>query len=97
MQMMPLLFVPQIVFSGLLTSLESIPVWLRWGQYLSYLKYGVNLGFFIEFGFDMPTLARVNNIYANLVGLDVGILLAMLIIFRTLAVVVLQRKARFVN
>ncbi|EER11746.1 ATP-binding cassette transporter, putative [Perkinsus marinus ATCC 50983] len=97
MQLMPLLFIPQIAFSGLFINLERIPVWLRWGQYVSYLKYGVNLGYFIEFGFDKPTLAEINSIYANLVGLDMGILLAMLIIFRIFTIVVLRRKARFVH
>ncbi|EEQ98051.1 Protein white, putative [Perkinsus marinus ATCC 50983] len=97
MQLMPLLFMPQIAFSGLFISLDRVPVWLRWGQYISYLKYGVNLGYFIEFGFDMPTLAKMNSIYANLLGLDIGVLLGMLILFRILTIVVLRRKARYVH
>ncbi|KAF4691349.1 hypothetical protein FOZ60_015755 [Perkinsus olseni] len=97
MQMMPLLFIPQIAFSGLFISLERVPVWLRWGQYVSYLKYGVNLGYFVEFGFDKPELAEINSIHSSLVGLDIGVLLGMLILFRTLTIVVLKRKARFVQ
>jgi len=42
-QLSPLIFVPQILFSGAFVPLSSIPVWLRWAQYLCAIKYGINL------------------------------------------------------
>ena len=34
MEMLPLLFVPKMLFSGFLVATELIPEWLRWAQYL---------------------------------------------------------------
>ncbi|KAF4659896.1 hypothetical protein FOZ61_004418 [Perkinsus olseni] len=96
MQFMPLLFVPQMIFSGLFTPMSQIPVWLRWLQYLSFLKYTACLAYFNEFGFDMTLLNEANDIHSDLVGLYIGVLLAMLIILRILATIVLKRKSRFV-
>mmetsp|Transcript_4930 Transcript_4930/g.4141 ORF Transcript_4930/g.4141 Transcript_4930/m.4141 type:complete len:162 (+) Transcript_4930:289-774(+) len=95
-QMMPMLFVPQMVFSGLFTSLSNIPVWLRWFQYLCALKYGVNLAYFNEFGFNYTQLSKINDAKASLVGLDIGVLLALIIVLRTATNIVLKRKARYV-
>ncbi|EER20174.1 ATP-binding cassette transporter, putative, partial [Perkinsus marinus ATCC 50983] len=94
MQFMPLILVPQMIFSGLFTPISEIPVWLRWLQYLSFLKYTGSLAYFNEFGFDMTLLNEANDIHADLVGLYIGVLLAMLIILRILATVILKRKAR---
>mmetsp|Transcript_4932 Transcript_4932/g.4143 ORF Transcript_4932/g.4143 Transcript_4932/m.4143 type:complete len:95 (+) Transcript_4932:107-391(+) len=93
---MPMLFVPQMVFSGLFTSLSNIPVWLRWFQYLCALKYGVNLAYFNEFGFNYTQLSKINDAKASLVGLDIGVLLALIIVLRTATNIVLKRKARYV-
>ncbi|KAF4659897.1 hypothetical protein FOZ61_004419 [Perkinsus olseni] len=95
-QMMPVLFVPQMVFSGLFTSLSNIPVWLRWIQWLCALKYGVNLAYFNEFGFDYAQLSEINDAKSSLVGLDIGILLGLIVVLRTATNVVLKRKARYV-
>ncbi|EER15806.1 conserved hypothetical protein [Perkinsus marinus ATCC 50983] len=94
---MPLILVPQMIFSGLFTPISEIPVWLRWLQYLSFLKYTGSLAYFNEFGFDMTLLNEANDIHADLVGLYIGVLLAMLIILRILATVILKRKARAVS
>ncbi|KAF4718024.1 hypothetical protein FOZ63_013301, partial [Perkinsus olseni] len=72
-QMMPLLFVPQM--------------------WLCALKYGVNLAYFNEFGFDYTQLSEINDAKSSLVGLDIGILLGLIIVLRTATNVVLKRKA----
>ncbi|TPX36852.1 hypothetical protein SeMB42_g07013 [Synchytrium endobioticum] len=36
----PVILMPLMLFSGLFVNLNSIPVWLRWIQYLSPMKYG---------------------------------------------------------
>jgi len=50
MELAPLLFVPQMLFSGFFIRMDQIPEWLRWGQYLCGLKYSINLLMGIEFG-----------------------------------------------
>ncbi|EER15522.1 ATP-binding cassette transporter, putative [Perkinsus marinus ATCC 50983] len=95
-QLIPLLFVPQTVFSGLFTSISNIPVWLRWVQWLCALKYGVNLAFFTEFGFDYTRLAEINDSKSDLVGLDIGVLLGLIVVLRIGTNIVLKRKARYV-
>lgn len=48
-EMMPLLFVPQILFAGFFIRIELIPVFLRWAQYLCSLKYAMNILVLLEF------------------------------------------------
>jgi ABC-type multidrug transport system permease subunit len=33
-ELLPLLFVPQLLFAGFFVAPDLIPVWLRWAQYL---------------------------------------------------------------
>lgn len=48
-ELMPLLFVPQILFAGFFIRIELIPVFLRWAQYLCSLKYAMNILVLLEF------------------------------------------------
>jgi ABC-type multidrug transport system ATPase subunit len=48
-ELMPLLFVPQILFAGFFIRIELIPVFLRWVQYLCSLKYAMNILLLLEF------------------------------------------------
>jgi hypothetical protein len=52
-QLVPLVVVPQILFTGFFIRISQIPVWLRWAQYLCSLKFALNLILLIEFG-DCP-------------------------------------------
>ena len=47
--MLPGIFIPQILFSGFFISSELIPVWMRWMQWICPLKYGVSLATIAEF------------------------------------------------
>jgi hypothetical protein len=49
MQFTPILFVPQFLFSGIFIPISSIPEWIRWPQYLCFIKYALNLGMLAEF------------------------------------------------
>lgn len=49
LEMTPLVFVPQIMFSGIFIRLEAIPEFLRWAQYLCSLKWTVNIMAITEF------------------------------------------------
>lgn len=46
----PVIFVPQLLFSGYFVSIDQIPIWLRWIQNICSLKYGINLFAIAEFG-----------------------------------------------
>lgn len=42
-QLTPLVFVPQLLFSGFYIPISQIPSYMRWAQYLCSLKYAINL------------------------------------------------------
>ena len=46
---LPGVYVPQILLSGFFISSELIPVWMRWMQWICPLKYGVALATIAEF------------------------------------------------
>ena len=48
-EMLPLLFVPQMLFAGFFVAPELIPAWLRWARYLCSLTYSVRIGLVEEF------------------------------------------------
>ena len=48
-EMLPLLFVPQMLFAGFFVAPELIPDWLAWAQYLCSLTYGVRIISIAEF------------------------------------------------
>merc|ERR550537_1628820 len=52
-ELAPLIFVPQIIFSGIFIPISLIPKALRWLQYLCALKYAINLGCIVEFQDDL--------------------------------------------
>lgn len=53
-ELSPLIFVPQLLFSGFFIKIEQIPVALRWIQYVCTLKYGLNLVMLAEFDPNLP-------------------------------------------
>ena len=60
-QLAPLLFVPQFLFSGFFIATSFIPSYLRWSQYLCSLKYGVNLLMIAEYR-DIPHISGLTPI-----------------------------------
>ena len=42
MQLMPMAFIPFILFTNFLVSLEQIPAWIRWLQWLNPFKFMVD-------------------------------------------------------
>jgi len=48
-ELLPLLFVPQLLFSGFFVVPDLIPVWLRWAQYLCSLTYALRIMAVAEF------------------------------------------------
>ena len=97
-EMLPILFVPQMLFSGFFVVPELIPVWLRWAQYLCSLTYSVRILAVAEFddredcpacdGFLEAIKADPDETWWNWL-----ILLGLFAVFRTMALIVLRKKA----
>jgi ABC-type multidrug transport system permease subunit len=102
-QAVPAIFMPQVLFAGLFVRVDQIPVWVRWGQYLCSLKYGINLFLVNEFGSASCDPAWRKQCDQLLASSDadegiwwayVVILLAIFLGFRLVGLVILARKAR---
>ena len=48
-ELLPLLFVPQMLFAGFFVAIDLLPDWMQWVQYICSLTYGVRLGLLGEF------------------------------------------------
>ena len=98
-ELMPALIVPQLLFSGLFISVNLIPAFLRWAQYLCSLTYAVRLVLIYEFS-DCETQACSTLLSSNSVDelptyIYWIILIVIMSIFRGLAMLVLRNKATF--
>ena len=94
-ELLPLCFVPQILFAGFFVKLSMIPVWLRWIQYICALKWSTNISWSNEFQGtpnEYAVLTR-NDIDPNRNWLDYVILVVLTISFRICALLVLKGKA----
>ena len=97
-----LVVVPQFYFSGVFLSINLIPSWVAWAQYLCSLKYAAGLGFIYEFSHCEAGLATTNcqNILVqNSVEKDFTwwywiALLSLFTVFRGMALMMLQQKGK---
>ena len=98
-ELLPLLFVPQMLFAGFFVTPDLIPVWLRWAQYLCTLTYSIRLALVAEF----EDCAATTQSCATLLD-DIGadpdetywywiVLVALFVVFRVGALNVLRKKA----
>jgi ABC-type multidrug transport system ATPase subunit len=104
-QAAPAIFVPQLLFAGFFIKIDNVPVFLRWVQYICALKYGMNLFLLNEFGEDArkdwPTEDQIeaerfitlNEVEPDHRWLYVGILIAIVIVIRSISLLVLARRA----
>ncbi len=101
-EMLPLLFVPQMLFSGFFVVPDLIPVWLRWARYLCSLTYSIRIALLQEFGNGCGSEAgdqACSQLIENIGASEDDqwwywlILVALFAFFRILALTVLQRKA----
>jgi ABC-type multidrug transport system permease subunit len=102
-EMLPILFVPQMLFAGFFVATDLIPIWLRWAQYLCSLTYGLRILLVEEFwdcgGSDESLNQSCNNLVTG-VGANPDntwwywiVLAAIFVVFRLTALVVLRKKA----
>jgi len=105
-EMLPILFVPQMLFAGFFVAPGLIPSWLRWARYLCTLTYSVRILLVEEFqdcadremaeGITPPYCSTIiDNVEAeeDHTWWNWMVLLALFTGFRLMALVVLQRKA----
>lgn len=60
-EMLPILFVPQMLFAGFFVAPDLIPVWLRWARYLCTLTYAIRIHLVEEFYNCNPDNPAENN------------------------------------
>jgi ABC-type multidrug transport system permease subunit len=101
-ELLPILFVPQMLFAGFFVRPELIPAFLRWAQYLCTLTYAVRIMLVAEFencSTDPVALANCNQL---LVGVSADpdetwwywlVLIALFSAFRFGALLILRSKA----
>ena len=98
-ELMPLLIVPQLLFSGFFISIDLIPEFLRWAQYLCSLTYAIRLSTFYEFGdCEFETCQQLlvrNGVYELPTIWYWVILLAITAVFRVAGMTILRGKASF--
>ena len=108
-EMLPILFVPQMLFAGFFVVPDLIPVWLRWARYACPLTYSVRIGLVDELNDDgcgddvNDNDGEANDNCENLLAtIDADpdetwwnwlILLGLFIFFRLLALYILRQKA----
>eukprot|EP00522_Entomoneis_paludosa_P001388 CAMPEP_0172475348 /NCGR_PEP_ID=MMETSP1065-20121228/69819_1 /TAXON_ID=265537 /ORGANISM="Amphiprora paludosa, Strain CCMP125" /LENGTH=673 /DNA_ID=CAMNT_0013233547 /DNA_START=69 /DNA_END=2090 /DNA_ORIENTATION=+ len=98
-----LLVVPQFYFSGLFISIELIPSWVAWAQYLCSLTYAARISFAYEFDDCDPGLAsencdtvlEANNVDKDDVWWYWLALLGLFVAFRLGGVAVLRYRATY--
>ena len=101
--LVPATFVPQIMFSGFFVAIESVPVWMRWIQYICPLRYSISLTIAIEFASSAVPNDR-EEIVGEIISNDginrdlwywyVIMMFVFFILFRTLAAYILALKGK---
>jgi ABC-type multidrug transport system permease subunit len=104
-EMVPLVFVPQMLFAGFFVAPSLIPFWLRWPQYLCTLTYSLRIVLVAEFyncgskDKNLDASMACNQILDN-VGAKSDdtwwywiVLVGLFLVFRLMALFVLKKKA----
>lgn len=98
LELSPLVFVPQIFFSGVFVRIEQIPAVLRWIQYIVPLKYGVDIVYLAEINQSKyrwaPSLLDQNDVETNGLWWYIVVLIALFLTFRFIGLMSLVQKAK---
>jgi ABC-type multidrug transport system permease subunit len=101
-EMLPILFVPQMLFAGFFVAPDLIPVWLRWARFLCTLTYAVRILLVAEFDRDCGSEEGDKNCEQLLSNVGAVpdetswnwiVLVALFVVFRIFALFVLRQKA----
>lgn len=94
----PLVFVPQMLFSGVFVPVSHMPPYLRWMQYGSFLQYAIKVLGIVEFQ-RVPhkeVLLESQDIDEDSLVVYVCILVGLVLIFAVVGIEMLRRKAQHV-
>ena len=101
-EMLPVLFVPQMLFSGFFVAPDLIPSWLLWVRYICPLTYSVRIALVEEFDNCAPDgTAAGDNCSRLLDDIDANpdetywnwlVLFGLFVFFRLLALHILYKK-----
>jgi hypothetical protein len=102
LQLVPIIVLPQILFSGLLIDIRLIPPWLSWMEYLCYLKYCINVAVINETASlkDYPQiqdLTSQNYISIDKTGTYVSIICIFIVGSRSLAAIALHYNRKIIS
>ena len=91
----PLVFVPQMLFSGVFIPVSHMPVYLRWMQYFSFLQYAIKILGVVEFKHvpHKELVLDAQDILEDSVPVYVGFLVMMVLIFSITGIQMLRNKA----
>lgn len=101
-EMLPILFVPQLLFAGFFVTPDLMPSWLRWARYIFPLTYSIRIGLIEELADGCGSEKADEMCDALLESIDADedeswwywlIMIGIFVAFRIIALVVLQRKA----
>ena len=99
-EMLPMLFVPQMLFAGFFVAPDLIPSWLRWAQYLCSLTYSTRLMVMAEFeACSSPGAENCERIIESIDAEEEDkwwywlVLIGLFVVFRLTALVILRKKA----
>jgi ABC-type multidrug transport system permease subunit len=98
MELAPLVFTPQIFFSGIFVTINQIPAVLRWIQYIIPLKYGVNIVYLAELNQSKylwkDSLFSANNLQTDGLWWYILVLIGLILFFRLIGLISLVSKAK---
>lgn len=89
-QTLPIVFLPQIIFSGLIISIQAMPDWIAWMQYICFLPYAMKLLCINEFGCADIELFTSNDIQCSNIAFNGGMLIFIASLFRLVALLALK-------
>ncbi|CAJ1393309.1 unnamed protein product [Effrenium voratum] len=91
----PLVFVPQMLFSGVFIPVSHMPVYLRWMQYFSFLQYAIKVLGIVEFRHvpHKELVLDAQDILEDSLWVYVGLLVLMVLIFSLTGIQMLRNKA----
>ena len=100
---LPAVYVPQILFSGFFVSSDLIPVWMSWMQWACPLKYGVSLATIAEFStnvvpdpaeHDVSRMIERSGINRDYWYVYTAIMLGIFLILRIITCFLLKKRAQ---
>jgi hypothetical protein len=98
-EMLPILFVPQMLFAGFFVTPGLIPIWLRWARFLCSLTYGLRIVLLAEFESCYAISTNCQHVLDSTDALTGQkwwywlILVLLFVVCRLLALFILRQKA----